>query len=73
MSDHARYRLTLAGMLGPRCTSLFEAFALEQTLDGCTLLEGNVPDQAALHGVLRRIRDLGMVLLSLERLDQGTD
>jgi hypothetical protein len=39
--------------------------------DGSTCLRGDLPDQAALHGLLNKIRDLGMTLLSVQRLDPG--
>jgi hypothetical protein len=38
-----------------------------------TLLDGEVPDQATLHGILMKIGDLGLTLLSLERLDSSFD
>jgi hypothetical protein len=39
--------------------------------DGTTVLEGDITDQAALHGVIRTVRDLGLPLVSLTRLDDS--
>jgi hypothetical protein len=44
---------------------------LTQLTDGTTVLEGDITDQAALHGVLRTVRDLGLPLVSLTRLDES--
>jgi hypothetical protein len=42
---------------------------IHQNQEGDTLLTGPVPDQAALHGLLARVRDLGLVLISIQRLE----
>src|SRR4051794_2234266 len=59
------YRIRIKGHLGPQWTDWFEGLAI--TLDECgyTLLTGPVVDQAALHGLLRKVRDLGMPLVSV--------
>ena len=51
----------------------FGGMRLKPREDGTTVLSGPVADQAALHGLLARIRDLGLVLVSLQRTDTGTD
>lgn len=71
MSDrHAgRYEVRLQGHLEPRWAALFDGLldglSLRRESDGVTVLAGSVADQAALHGVLRKVRDLGLPLLSV--------
>lgn len=63
-----RYEIRVRGQLDPRVSTWFEGFSIAHTPDGDTLLAGNVVDQAALHGVLARFRDLGITLLSINPL-----
>lgn len=58
------YEIRLQGRLDPRWSARFEGMTLTTT-DGTTLLAGPVVDQAALHGLLHRLRDLGLPLLSI--------
>jgi hypothetical protein len=60
-----RYEIRVKGHLTARWTDWFDGFALTPTSDGTTLLEGYIVDQAALHGVLRKLADLGLPLLSV--------
>jgi len=60
-----RYEIRVKGHLTDRWADWFDGFALTPTGDGTTVLEGYVVDQAALHGVLRKLADLGLPLLSL--------
>lgn len=62
------YEIRLAGQLDSRWSDWFEGFSLTCGADGCTTLTGPIIDQAALHGVLRRIGDLGVTLLSVNLL-----
>jgi len=74
--DSGRYAVRLAGHLHPRWAARFDGMTLTHLDDGTTLLEGEITDQAALHGVIRTLRDLGLPLVSLTRLDDsapGTD
>lgn len=64
-----RYEIRLQGRLPARWAASFDGFALRTEPDGTTVLTGRVVDQAALHGVLQRIRDLALPLLSLTTLD----
>ncbi len=66
--DPSRYEIRLGGRLDPRWAAWFDGMALTSA-DGGTTLCGPVADQAALHGVLRKIRDLGLPLVSVTRLD----
>jgi hypothetical protein len=61
-----RYELRVAGHLDERWSAWFEGWAVSREGDGTTTLRGDVADQAALHGLLGRIRDLGATLLSVE-------
>lgn len=65
MSTH--YRIRVASQLDPAWSERFADMALRYDADE-TLIEGPVPDQAALHGLLSRIRDLGLTLIALERM-----
>jgi hypothetical protein len=64
-----QYEIVVDGHLGPRWTSWFDGFALTREADGTTVLRGAVVDQAALHGLLQKLRDLGIPLLALTQLD----
>lgn len=66
-----RYEVLLGARLDPSWSSWFDGLRLQPTRDGHTLLVGPVRDQAALHGLLACIRDLGIELLGLSRLEDG--
>ena len=64
------YQIRIKGHLGCQWTDWFDGLTI--TLDnGETLLTGSVVDQAALHGVLKKVRDLGMPLLSVGCVEPG--
>jgi hypothetical protein len=65
------YEIRLKGHLDDRWAARFEGLTLTREESGDTLLSGKVVDQAALHGLLRRVRDLGMPLLSVTRIRSG--
>lgn len=58
-------RITVQGHLAPHWTVWFDGLELTRNADGTTVISGPVADQAALHGVLAKLRDLGIELLSL--------
>ena len=62
------YEIRLKGHLDDRWADWFEGLTLTREDNGETLLTGPVVDQAALHGLLRKVRDLGMPLLSVTRV-----
>ena len=64
------YQIRIRGHLGSQWTDWFEGLTITLEEDGTTLLSGPVVDQAALHGLLRKVRDLGMPLLSVCPLEQ---
>jgi hypothetical protein len=59
------YQIRLKGHLRPQWTEWFSGLAIQLEDDGTTLLTGPLADQAALHGLFKRIRDVGMPLLSV--------
>ena len=67
----AVYQIRIKGHLGPQWRDWFGGLAITLEDDGDTLLTGPVVDQAALHGLLRKVRDLGMPLISAIRIRPG--
>ena len=70
--DHhepGRYEIRVKGLLDTRWVTWFAGLSLTHASDGTTLLAGPVIDQAALHGLLRKVRDLGLPLLSVTRVE----
>ena len=65
------YQIRIKGHLGHQWTDWFEGLTITLKEDGETLLTGPVVDQAALHGLLKKVRDLGMPLLSVNRIEPG--
>ena len=63
------YQIRVKGNLDRKWTDWFDGFKIERIGDDVTLLTGSVPDQAALHGILNKIRDLGLPLLSMSRCE----
>jgi hypothetical protein len=70
-SESGWYAIRLRGHLGEQWTAWFEGLNLTLEDNGDTLLTGPVVDQAALHGLLRKVRDVGMPLLSVMRIEPG--
>ena len=62
------YEIRIKGHLAPSWSETFDGMQLTLTQDGETLLRGAVTDQAALHGLLARIRDLNLTLISVTRV-----
>ena len=65
------YQIRIKGHLGREWTDWFGGLTIRLTDNGDTLLTGPVVDQAALHGLLRKVRDLGVPLLSVSRVKPG--
>ena len=61
------YRIRIQGHLEQRWASWFDGLELSHDEDGTTLLQGQVADQAALHGLLTKVRDMGLPLVSVTR------
>ena len=64
------YEIRLQGRLDPRWADRFDQMSLT-TADGLTLLTGPVVDQAALHGLLHQLRDIGLTLVSVGQVEPG--
>lgn len=62
------YEIRVAGHLAPRWTAWFDGLTVSTEADGTTVLRGPVIDQAALHGLLQKLRDIGIPLISLRPL-----
>jgi len=65
------YQIRVKSHLGSDWTDWFEGLTITLEEDGDTLLTGPLIDQAALHGLLKKVRDLGMPLLSVIRVEPG--
>ncbi len=65
------YQIRIKGHLGRKWTDWFEGLTISLEDNGDTLLTGAVVDQAALHGLLKKVRDLGMTLVSVVRVKLG--
>jgi hypothetical protein len=68
----SQYEIRVQGRLGRRWDAWFDGLDLTTEDDGTTVIRGPVVDQAALHGVLQKLRDLGIPLVSLEAISQGS-
>lgn len=64
-----RYEIRLKGYLDGRWAAQFEGLSFSHEQDGTTTLSGWVSDQAALHGLLRKVRDLGVPLIAVIPLE----
>ncbi len=72
--DHhepGHYEIRIKGYLDNRWTEWFDGLTITLEDNGETRLTGTVVDQAALHGLLKKVRDLGMELLSVNRIESG--
>lgn len=67
------YEIRMKGHLDARWAYWFEGMSLTRESDGTTVLYGPVADQAALHGMLRKIRDLGLALVSVIQKKKETN
>jgi NADPH:quinone reductase-like Zn-dependent oxidoreductase len=65
--DSAIYRIRIRGHLGEAWIGAFDGLSVIREIDGDTLITGPIADQAALHGLLRKVRDLGLPLVSVAR------
>ena len=65
------YEIRIKGHLADRWSDWFGGLTITLEDNGDTLLTGPVVDQAALHGLLKKVRDLGMPLLSVNRIEPG--
>jgi hypothetical protein len=68
-SPPVRYQITVEGVLDARWSSWFDGLEMTSDASGRTTIAGPVADQAALHGLLARIRDLGLPLIDVHRVE----
>jgi len=68
-SGAGSYEIRLAGHLDAHWTTWFDGLGVSRDGDGTTVISGPIADQAALHGVLQRVRDLGLPLVSVNRVE----
>lgn len=73
LTTPVRYRIRVRGYLGPEWASWFGGLIMTWEQPGETVFTGQVIDQAALHGILNTIRDLGLPLLEVRYLDTETE
>jgi hypothetical protein len=66
------YQIRIKGHLGSQWADWFDRLTITLEEDGNTLLAGPLVDQAALHGILKKVRDLGMPLLSVNSVGPGS-
>jgi hypothetical protein len=66
--DSGRYEIRVKGLLDSRWSAWFDGMDLTTGSDGTTTLNGPVVDQAALHGLLQKLRDTGLPLISVTQL-----
>ena len=67
--EAGRYEIRLKGHLDSRWAAWFDGLSLTNESDGTTLIRGLVADQAALHGLLQKVRDIGLPLVSVTQID----
>ena len=67
------YQVRVRGRFDERWSDWFDGFTIAPQADNVTLLTGSVTDQISLHGLLSKIRDLGLPLLSVKRVEGGPD
>jgi hypothetical protein len=68
--EPGRYEIRIKGHLDGKWADWFEDMSFTHERDGTTILAGPVVDQAALHGLLRKVRDLGLPLLSVMQVER---
>ena len=67
--EPGHYEIRLKGHLETRWAAWFDGLSLTQECDGTTVIRGSVIDQAAVHGLLSKVRDLGLPLVAVTQLD----
>lgn len=69
MADSVQYEIQIEGVLDERWSSWFDGLQItSQAGSGVTVITGPVADQAALHGLLAKVRDLGLPLVAVRRI-----
>jgi hypothetical protein len=74
LGDHhgpGLYEIRLKGHLDARWAAWFDGVSLTRVNDGTTIIHAPIADQAALHGLLQKVRDIGLPLISVTRVESG--
>ena len=71
MSNVHRFEVRVSGWLADHWTGHFEGMNVQKTAEGHTTIQGEVPDEAALFGVLRSVEQLGLSLISITAFPKG--
>jgi hypothetical protein len=71
--EAGNYEIRLKGHLDPRWATWFDGLSLSHESDGITVIRGPVADQAALHGLLQKVRDVGLPLISVTCIEPDQD
>ena len=69
--ESTQYRIRVRSVLPANWAEWFDGFVVSYEAGGDTTLTGTVADQAALYGLISRVRDLGLSLVAIERIDAG--
>ena len=72
-SERQFYLIRIEGLMNLDWSASFEEVTVRHTDDGQTILTGALPDQTALHGLLMRIRDLGLSLVEVKRIENASN
>jgi hypothetical protein len=67
--EAGRYEVRLKGHLDTRWAGWFDGLSLSNESDGSTVIRAEIPDQAALHGLLQKVRDVGLPLISVANIE----
>ncbi len=70
--EAGRYQIRLKGHLDSRWAAWFDGLTLSLETDGTTIIQGQIADQAALHGLLQKVRDTGLPLVSVACVQPGS-
>ena len=73
MTETETYEIRIQGRLAERWAAWFDDMEITAADDGSTLIRGQVADQAALHGLIQKVRDLGLPLLSVTNTHNRSD
>ncbi|MCW5844758.1 MAG: hypothetical protein KIT77_26130, partial [Caldilinea sp.] len=71
MNEHTHYRIKIKGQLDSRWQDWFDGLTITPTDDDNIILSGDIVDQAALHGIFAKIRNLGLTIVSINPQAKG--
>jgi len=71
INEHSKYHIKIKGHLDARWQNWFDGLTITLTDDGDTILSGVIVDQSALHGMFKKINNLGLTLISVNPQEKG--